>query len=361
MPTRIVRVWFLAVLVAVLVAVWPAESRRSPDPVLLGAVVAGQIEIEEQQSRLATTIETLEALTILRRGVLVEIGGQHVESSPWPHACPVRRTARGPPGSASSRCMNERTKRGEDMLREPTMEKLQAMRLGAMAAAWLEQQRSADVIALSFDERFAMLVDAEWMARENKRLGRALKEAKLRIAEASVEGIDYPPRRELDKSIIRHLGTCTWVEEHQVVIVSGATGTGKTYVGCALAQQACRKGYRAMYRRASRFFDELRLARADGSYPRLLARIARVDVLVIDDFAIAPVAETERRDLLEVLEDRYATRATVITSQLPPERWHDYLADPTVADAICDRLLHSAHRIALKGPSRRKEKDGKNT
>ena len=248
------------------------------------------------------------------------------------------------------------------MLREPTMEKLQAMRLGAMATAWQEQQRSPDVIALSFDERFAMLVDAEWMARENKRLGRALKEAKLRLAEASVEGIDYPPRRELDKGIIRQLGTCGWVAENQVVIVSGATGTGKTYVGCALAQQACRKGYRAMYRRASRFFDELRLARADGSYPRLLSRIARVDVLVIDDFAIAPVTETERRDLLEVLEDRYATRATVITSQLPPERWHDYLADPTVADAICDRLLHGAHRIALKGPSRRKpEKDGKNT
>jgi DNA replication protein DnaC len=245
------------------------------------------------------------------------------------------------------------------MLREPTMEKLHTMRLDAMAAAWLEQQRSADIIALSFDERFAMLVDAEWMARENKRLARALKEAKLRIAEASVEGIDYPLRRELDKGIIRQLGICKWVEEHQVVIVSGATGTGKTYVSCALAQQACRKGYRAIYRRATRLTDELTLARADGTYAQLLGRFARVDVLVIDDFAIAPVTETERRDLLEVLEDRYATRATVITSQLPPERWHDYLADPTVADAICDRVLHSAHRLALKGPSRRKEKGGK--
>jgi DNA replication protein DnaC len=238
------------------------------------------------------------------------------------------------------------------------MEKLHEMRLGAMAAAWLEQQRSADTVALSFDERFAMLVDAEWMTRENKRLDRALKEAKLRITDASVEGIDYSPRRELDKALVRQLGTGKWIAEHQVVIVSGATGTGKTYVSCALAQQACRKGYRAMYRRAPRFFDELRLARADGSYPRLLARVARIDVLVIDDFAIAPVAETERRDLLEVLEDRYATRATVISSQLPPERWHDYLADPTVADAICDRVLHGAHRIALKGPSRRKEDKG---
>ncbi len=249
------------------------------------------------------------------------------------------------------------------MLREPTMEKLQAMRLGVMATAWSEQQRSADVIALSFDERFAMIVDAEWMARENKRLGRApLKEAKLRASRRRrSRASTTAPRRELDKASVRQLGTCSWVEEHQVVIVTGATGTGKTYVSCALAQQACRKGFRALYRRAPRFFDELRLARADGSYPRLLARVARVDVLVIDDFAIAPVTETERRDLLEVLEDRYATRATVITSQLPPERWHDYLADPTVADAICDRLLHGAHRIALKGPSRRKEKEGKNT
>jgi DNA replication protein DnaC len=244
------------------------------------------------------------------------------------------------------------------MLREPTMEKLQAMRLGAMSAAWLEQQQNADVVALSFDERFAMVVDAEWMTRENKRLSRALKEAKLRLAEASMEGIDYPPRRELDKAFVRQMGSCRWIAEHQVVLISGATGTGKTYVACALAQQACRKGYRATYRRAPRFFDELRLARADGSYPRLLARLARVDVLVIDDFAITPVSDTERRDLLEVLEDRYAMRATVISSQLPPDQWHDYLADPTVADAICDRLLHGAHRIALKGPSRRKEGNG---
>jgi DNA replication protein DnaC len=160
--------------------------------------------------------------------------------------------------------------------------------------------------------------------------------------------------RELDRVLVRHLASGKWVHEHQRVLVTGATGTGKTYVSCALAQQACRKGFRAIYRRVPRFFDELRLARADGSYPRLLARVARIDVLVLDDFAIAPVTDLERRDLLEVLEDRYGVRSTVISSQLPPDRWHDYLGDPTVADAICDRVLHGAHRIALKGPSRRK-------
>lgn len=241
------------------------------------------------------------------------------------------------------------------MLKEPTIEKLNAMKLGAMAAGWLEQQRNGESTSLSFDERFAMLVDAEWMARENKRLDRALKEAKLRISSACIEDIDCSAKRELDKAVVRQLATCKWVAEHQTVIVTGATGTGKTYVACALAQQACRKGFRAIYRRAPRLFDELRLARADGTYARLLARLARVDVLVLDDFAIAPVADTDRRDLLEVLEDRHGMRATVMTSQLPPERWHDYLADPTVADAICDRVIHGAHRLALKGPSRRKE------
>ena len=244
------------------------------------------------------------------------------------------------------------------MLNQPTIEKLHALRLGAMAAAWQQQQeqRGADFGAMSFDERFGLLVDAEWATRENKRLTRALKEAKLRLSQACIEDIEYSARRELDKGAIRQLGTCRWIAEHQVVLISGATGTGKTYVACALAQQACRKGYRAMYRRASRFFDELRLARADGSHPRLLARIARIDVLVLDDFAIAPMSDADRRDLLEVLDDRHGQRATIIASQLDPGDWHDYLADPNLADAICDRVLHQAHRLKLKGPSRRKPK-----
>ena len=242
------------------------------------------------------------------------------------------------------------------MLTEPTLEKLRGLRLEAMANAWLEQQKNADLTKLSFDERFGMLVDAEWQHRENKRLERTLKEAKLKLGQACVEDIDYSARRELDKAVVRQLATCRWVVEHQGVLITGATGTGKTYVACALAQQACRKGYRAVYRRAPRLFDELRLARADGTYARLLARFARTDVLVIDDFAIAPVADDERQDLLEILEDRYDSRSTIVASQLPPAEWHDYLADQTVADAICDRLLHNAHRLVLKGPSRRKEK-----
>jgi DNA replication protein DnaC len=241
------------------------------------------------------------------------------------------------------------------MLTTPTLDTLHGLKLPAMAQAWTEQQQSADVQALSFDERFGLLVEAEWLARENKRLARALREAKLKLPHACIEAIDYPARRELDKPVIRQLATCRWIAEHQQVLVIGATGTGKTFIACALANQACRRGYRAYYRRASRLFDDLKLARADGTYGRLLGRLARLDVLLIDDWGLAPPQEQERRDLLEILEDRYGTRSTIVTSQLPPGQWHDLIGEPTLADAICDRLLHNAHRLVLKGPSRRKE------
>jgi DNA replication protein DnaC len=240
------------------------------------------------------------------------------------------------------------------VLNEPTIEKLKTLRLDGLLAAWTEQQKQPETSALGFDERLGMLIDSEWLYRENKRISRSLKEAKLRITDACIEGIDYSAKRELDKAIIRQLHTCRWVQEHQTVLITGATGTGKSYLACALANQACRKGFRAAYRRAPRLFDELKIARADGTYRTVLGRIARVDVLVVDDFGVAPISDQERNDLLEVLEDRYGQRSTIVTSQLPTSSWHDYLIDPTLADAICDRLVNNAHRIALKGPSRRK-------
>lgn len=241
------------------------------------------------------------------------------------------------------------------MLKEPTMEKLSAMRLIAMATTWVEQQSDAKMSKVPFDDRFGLLVEAEHTHRENRRMDRALKSAKLRISQACVEDIDCKTARGLDRAQIRQLGSCRWIEEHQNVVISGATGTGKTYIACALAQAACRRGRRALYRRAPRLFDELRLARASGDYGRELKKLTRFDVLVIDDWAIAPLKEPERQDVLEVLEDRYDERSTVIASQLPPNKWHGYIGEPTIADAICDRILHNAHRLMLKGPSRRKE------
>lgn len=181
-----------------------------------------------------------------------------------------------------------------------------------MASTWLEQDRSPDTLTLPFDDRIALLVDAETLARDNTRLAKNLRDAKLRITDACIEGIDFQRERQLEKATVHQLATCRWISEHQTVIVTGATGTGKSYFACALAHQACRKGSRVLYRRVPRLFDELRLARADGMYQRLLTRLAKIDVLVLDDFAISPLTEDSRRDLLEILEDRYGLRATVI-------------------------------------------------
>lgn len=240
------------------------------------------------------------------------------------------------------------------MMNEPTLEKLRQMRLLGMTDAWLEQHKDAKAIALGFDERFGMLVDAEALYRENRRLRRLQRDAKLKLPSACIEDIDYATVRQIDKAAMRQLATCRWVEQAQTIAITGATGVGKTYVACALANHACRRGFSALYRRASRFFDELALARADGSYPRLLTRLARVDVLVLDDWGMTPIRDAERRDMLEILDDRHGSRATVMTSQIPTDKWHDLVGDPTTADAICDRLLHNAHRVHLKGPSRRK-------
>jgi len=241
------------------------------------------------------------------------------------------------------------------VLNQPTLEKLKALRLHALASAWEAQQKQPDVTALSFDERLGLLIDAEWLTRENARVGRNLRAAKLRISQACLEDVDFGAKRGLDRPLVRQLAACRWVYEKQNVIVTGATGTGKTYLACALAQASIRQGYRAMYRRVPRLLEELALAHADGSFQALLKRIAKVDLLVLDDWGLAPLKDAERRDLLELLEDRYGARSTVITSQLPTAKWHDHIGDPTIADAICDRVVHGAHRLVLKGPSRRKE------
>src|SRR5580704_7146416 len=217
------------------------------------------------------------------------------------------------------------------MLTEPTNEKLYKLRLGAMAVAWTKQREDPKMNEVDFDGRFGMLVDAEHLARDNKRLARALREAKLRITNACIEDIDYGPKREIDRALVRQLGTCAWIGSHANVIITGATGTGKSYIACALAQQACRSGCRATYRRMPRLLEELALAHADGTYTRMLGRLAKIDVLVLDDWGLAPLREQERRDMLEIFDDRHALRSAIFTSQLPIEKCHDYVADPTIA------------------------------
>ncbi len=241
------------------------------------------------------------------------------------------------------------------MLDEPTYERLISMRLRGLADAWRAQQQDPELSRLTFDERLGLLVDSEWTYRERKKVERNLRQAKLRLGQACIEDIDYPRTRGLAKKTVLGLATCKWIELHQNIVITGMTGVGKTYVACALAQQACRRGYRVLYRRVSRLFHELALAHADGSYARLLARLAKTDVLVLDDWGLAEVGPRERRDLNEIMDDRYGLRSTIITSQYPTDTWHDHLGDPTTADAICDRILSNAHRIKLAGPSRRKQ------
>lgn len=248
-------------------------------------------------------------------------------------------------------------KEGHEMLNQPTIEKLYALRLGSMAAAFVEQQRDAKIGSLSFDERFGMLVDAEHLARDNRRIKALLKDAELRIPSACVEDVDASAQRGIDKGLLRQLASCAWVDENLNALITGATGTGKSYLACALGQTACRRGLRVLYRRMPRLLDELALAKADGSYAKILRKLARAQLLIVDDFGLGHPTDAQRHDLLEVFEDRYGARATVITSQLPRESWHEWIGDETLADAILDRLVHNAYKIELKGPSRRKTKD----
>jgi DNA replication protein DnaC len=245
------------------------------------------------------------------------------------------------------------------MTDEETLHKLAEMRLHGMAAAVRELQQGPPGNDLSFSERLGLVVDREWVDRENRRLERLMRASKLPMT-ASLEDVWCKPGRGLTKELMRELATCQWIRHHHNVIIVGKTGCGKTYLASALAQAACRRGHRALCIRVPRLLHDLMVARADGSYSQLLARLAKLDVLVLDDFLIAPVADVERRDLLEILEDRYDHSSTVIATQVPTKNWHSLLTDPTIADAICDRVVHNAHVLALKGPSLREQK-GMNT
>jgi DNA replication protein DnaC len=245
--------------------------------------------------------------------------------------------------------MTERTA----VLDNATIEGLRSLRLPAMAQGVLEQREQPDYAGLSFEERLGMLVDRELVSRENHRLQRLLKAAHLRLP-ASVEDLDYSRPRGLDKSAVRSLAECHWVDAHQALLVVGPTGVGKTYVSCALAQAAIRRGHSALYLRAPRLFDELAIARADGRLARLMASYARVEVLLIDDFLLRKLSADQAADLLEIVEDRAGLRSTILTSQLPIANWHEAIGDATIADAVMDRLLERTHRVELTGESMRK-------
>jgi DNA replication protein DnaC len=235
-----------------------------------------------------------------------------------------------------------------------TLDQLKALRLDGLLAALNDQASSAAAAELGFEDRLAMLVQREVDWRDGKRLTRLLKAARLKVGSACIEDILWRDSRNLDRHLITALSGCDWVRHARTILLTGATGTGKTWLACALARQAARCGFTVLYARTTRLMTELRVAHGDGSFGRRLAALARIDVLVLDDFAGAPMDAGERTDLLELLDDRVGTKATLITSQMAVNKWHAWLDDPTVADAILDRIVHGSHRIALKGPSLRK-------
>ena len=239
------------------------------------------------------------------------------------------------------------------MLKHPTLDKLQSLKFTGMVAALADQMAMPDIDELAFEERLGLLVDREITERENRRLTNRLRRARLRH-NAALEDIDYRSARGLDKGLIQSLAACQWVKEHLNVLITGPTGVGKTWLACALAQKACREGYTAQYIRLTRLLRELMVAKGDGRYPKLLANLAKVDVLILDDWGLMKLNAENRRDLLEVLEDRHGSRSTVATSQLPIDEWHAVIGDPTLADAILDRLVHNAYKINLRGESMRK-------
>jgi DNA replication protein DnaC len=234
------------------------------------------------------------------------------------------------------------------MLAEHTLEQLRTLRLDGMLRAIEEQSTSTAAAELSFEDRLTLLVQREIAWRDNRRVARLLKAAKLKVSAACVEDIDWRTSRGLDRALVTALAGGDWIRHGRNLLITGATGCGKTWLACALAHQAVRSGFSALYVRAARLFEEMKVAHGDGSFTRRLAQLAKLDVLVIDDFALSPIGAAERNDLLELLDDRVGTRSTIITSQVPVRAWHTYLNDPTLADAILDRVVHSSHKMEPK-------------
>lgn len=241
------------------------------------------------------------------------------------------------------------------MLTQPTIEKLNSMKLTAMAKAFADQMQYPDITQLTFEERFGLIVDHQMTDLENRRMQNRLKKAKLRLP-ASLEDLDFKQGRGLDRSTVMSLALNQWVKSHHNILVTGPTGAGKSYLACALAQKACRDGYATLYQRVPRLLQEIAVSRLDGRYAKLIAPITKCEVLILDDLLISPLTKEEQRELLEIVEERYDRKATIVTSQLPVKAWHDAMQDPTLADAILDRLVHNAYKLELKGESMRRKR-----
>ena len=239
------------------------------------------------------------------------------------------------------------------MLYHPTVDKLAELRLSGMRAGLLDQQQMPDIEALRFEERLGLLLDREATFRDERRLKYRLRNARLRQS-AVIEDLDYRHPRGLDQALMNRLISGQWIKKHLNLLITGPTGAGKTWIACALGNKACRDGFSVQYHRLLRLFDELGYARGDGRYPKVMKKLARADVVILDDWGLAKLTAPQRRELLDILEDRQERRSTVVASQLPVEHWHKTIGEPTHADAILDRLVHNAYRIALKGESMRK-------
>ena len=241
------------------------------------------------------------------------------------------------------------------MLNHPTLDQLKTMKLTGMAQAFEEQLQHTDHDALSFEERLAFLVEREHTLRTNRQLTNRLRRAQLKLA-ATLEDLDHRARRGLDKSLVNELARSRFIKDALNVLITGPTGVGKTYLACAIAHSACRNGCSARYFRVPRLLTDITIARGDGTYPKVLAQLAKTDLLILDDWGLATLNAEQRRDLLDILDDRHGLRSTIVTSQLPLKQWHELIGDPTLADAILDRLVHNAYTINLKGESMRKKR-----